>query len=773
MDHLPAPIDGHAPPVPFYAEQRTEYNPSDFHRIPIDYGYTDFEDLLDTGLSPQMGRSEMNQFLQSWLFFSLLARVLNTNIRVSDWHKEKDDTLTTQALGRVLNQWTDDWDNQHDDLQNDAFSADDYVQASMTLENARRFVGKHLVHRPYDHEDGQEGDAPDGAAGVHNQVDPIMVLSITSVAEVLQDRLWTRIPRRQKDRTAFWKQPEDEQRHWGYSKWCRKQMQDEGWCPFEIRRLEATMLRTNSIYYSCQIKRERSKLDHISADCTMWQCKARLTGICEELSALHMCGNRPSCQETHKIDESKLIEIIDRGEIPLLRYTYRGTLTCEGHSLADDDTSPRFLALSHSWTENTLHCGTDVRGGNNRKMLDCQLTKLRETYTKIFRLGDDEDGLFWIDVLCLPRDYRKKVAQLNQLHTIYKQAEAVLVWDRNLLGRLKSPKAKTIEMNVRVRTGEWALRLWTLPEAVLGRRLYISFQDGYLDIEKVIEAQNIARNDYNDPYHFLWRIGDPFSSSIRQLRDSKVQRVQRACEAVQFRLATKPEDETIVLGSILGLDISRLYDDKLDKETLAAARMKEFLDLLDETPGLGIPSGLVFLPRPRSTVNRNYNWAPRSWMTKQISTYALFRPAKETAYLLPKGLHVELSGVVLHTACPSRLGRTFWVPVSQNLVKWYKVKADMTDADWAGVSNQICGGGNSYILQNSAEPREKWELGLLVAHQGMLACGEVKWVKAHCRVWMRLESNTNVLKTLKKRFRENNDDMIYGERMKAQRWCIE
>ncbi|KAK8121848.1 het domain [Apiospora sp. TS-2023a] len=555
IDHLPTPIDGRTPVVPFFAETRSEhnwiYNPKDFHNIPGEYGFKDFENLLDSGLhssDQEMELPRMNQFLQSWLFFALLSRVLKRTVHVRDWYKEKDRTSTTDKLNRVLNEWKDEWDNQRDESQEAAFSADDYVQASMALENARRFVGKHLAHRQYDHDDGQEEYYPPGSAGdPQDQVNRLVVLSITSVAEVLQDRLWTRIPTRQMDRIMFWKQPEDEERHCGYSKWCRKQMEDEKWCPFEIRRLEATMLRTNSIYYSCQIKRDRPNLDHVSAGCTMWQCKAKHAGSHEQFTALHM------------IDDSTLIQIIDRGDIPLVRYTYQGKMTCKGYSLADDGNRPKFLALSHSWNESTLHCGNDARGGNNREMLDCQLSKLRKAYTKICNAGDDADGLFWVDVFCLLSDYKKKMAQLNQLHVIYSQAKAVQIWDRNLLGRPKGPQSKTVEMNVRVRTGEWALRLWTLPEAVLAKRLCVSFQDGLLDMDEVIEARELARKKQGDKFHLLWRTGHPFSSSIWHLRTSSDQKVQRACEAVQFRLATKPEDETIVLCSILKLDISRLF----------------------------------------------------------------------------------------------------------------------------------------------------------------------------------------------------------------------
>lgn len=65
-----------------------------------------------------------------------------------------------------------------------------------------------------------------------------------------------------------------------------------------------------------------------------------------------------------------------------------------------------------------------------------------------------------------------------------------------------------------------------------------------------------------------------------------------------------PNDQTIVLASVLGLDVTRFvsiytFAKNQKDESVATRRMVEFLNALDETPGLGIPSGLIFLPHPK------------------------------------------------------------------------------------------------------------------------------------------------------------------------------
>jgi hypothetical protein len=804
MNHLPNPIDGTSPTVPFYAQQRDGvYLPGDFFLIPQEkeYGYTDFENLLDTGLRPDMGIAEANQFLQSWLFFALLACVLGKPVHVEDFRGEND-VLNTSPLAGMLKDWAEAWKKavKDSDLQDAPGRKNQYVQASMALESSRRFVWKHLAHRPHDEEprvqvENESGgfdlhsDVTKPRAGLtkpHDEVDPTMTLSITSLGEILQEELAVRLPQRQKDRVEFWKRPEEAERNWGYSRWCRIQMQNNNWCPHEIRRVEAMQVRANQIYYACLMKSDKPEVDHAEAGCTVWQCKAGRKPTDEELSAKHFHDDEVPCQgQNVGVEEATLIEIIEQGLVPLVTWNKRGKLSCEGYNLEDEESVPIFGALSHSWAEKILHCGEDARQKNNRRMLPCQLSSLRDTFHRIFDLPHGENPLFWVDVLCLPRNYETKGKLLNKLNAIYSKARAVLVWDRNLLGRSKPCQEKYIEMNIRLRNGEWSWRLWTLPEAILGENLYVAFQDDcFVGMDEVVDARQSARADILHKYHFIWKAGHPFSSPIwhlrQQLRDGKLEfAVQRAWQALQFRMSSRQEDETIVLGSILGMDISKLLEIKAPAvKDVVTARMVETINALDATPGLGIPSGLVFLPRPKLNANRSrqtgtYGWAPESWMTMQISTYALFRPLKKTAYMMHKGLHVEFSGIILHCPKTPMAESTFWIPVSQCLHKWYKVKVDTGDWDWAELSRLLSGVQELCLVLNSHNPRERWELGLLVRKKGMLACGDVIWVQTVCRVWVRLETNTNNLKELKRQFREKSDQMIFGERVDNQRWCIE
>lgn len=69
--------------------------------------------------------------------------------------------------------------------------------------------------------------------------------------------------------------------------------------------------------------------------------------------------------------------------------------------------------------------------------------------------------------------------------------------------------------------------------------------------------------------------------------------------------------------------------------------------------------------------------------------------------------------------------------------------------------------------------RDRWEVGVLVHTKGLLTKGEVRWVRILCRVWIHLETNTNVIRKQGDLFREKGDAVLFGERLRSQKWWID
>ncbi|MCJ1372921.1 hypothetical protein MMC20_004147 [Loxospora ochrophaea] len=782
MNHLPFPIDhGGHDKVYFYAKQVT-YHPEDFFTLPREYGYDDLQDLLENGFKKTMKDRDANELLQSWLWLALLAQVLNIDIHWRDFHKN-DDTLISTKLNRLIAEWasrereTADGVDEHRHAQTSR-----YARASIALDIAQRFITKHCAHELMDRDScspAQErvpsgAGCPNVGCRVDQRLDTKLTLSLAILGETLQLER-PEIPAGLNDRLSFYYGPNIQEKNWGHSTYCREMFAKNDWCPFEIRRLESTLVGVTNAYFVSRMKPPKPKVDH--SDCNAWVCVAKRP----MQTALHMGSCDGSNCKTDKIDEAKLVEWINQGKTPLVTFKEATGMECSPHDLKKEK-GVTFVALSHSWEDGMVDSGRDARNKNDRCMHRCQLEKAQGTCNRLLKGNKNPDGskeiYLWIDVLCIPRQASVMGSAINQMRNIFLKAATVLVWDRNLIQTPKTGSA--IEMNMRIRMSSWAQRLWTLQEAVLANNLHVQFKDDTVSLKELEEARDEAKNDIDHRYHYVWKTGHPFSSAVWKLRQPKeVHQVPRAWEAVQFRSVAEPEDETIVLANVLKLNVKELeHNDPLkvkDPEEVASVRMVKFLHLLDKQPGLGIPSGIIFLPPPKLRVE-GYGWAPRTWLTKQAHAYPLIRPLRQAGSMMKQGFLVEFPGLILH--CPSipLEEKKFWIPVQQSLHKWYRVVADQGSngrdfKDFWG--NHVSRSNEPSIILTTHNPKERWEIGLLVQTKGLLTRGEVRWVRTLCRVWIRLETNTNIIRDLGNQFREKADAMIFGERLEMQKWCID
>ena len=781
MDHLPPPIDhgGHER-VQFYASQLIdEYEPQDFFTLPNKYGYHDFQELLEEGLTEPMEENRANEFLQSWLWFALLAQVIGSKVYRMHFHRS-DDTIGTKKLNSYISSWIDREKEAAEDSNGD-LQASRRVRASMALEVARRFISKHCAHDTLDRDDrsrlqsNSESECPYVGCNVDLRLDINLTLSIAILGETLQLARPSRPPSLN-DRVGFHHEPNTQDSHWGYSRYCRKSLQANNWCPFAVRRIESRRHGVAAIYLVCKMKPPKPDSNH--APCTIWGCVAQI----QPETALHMGGCGGKCK-TDKIDETKLVEWISQDKTPLVLWTEARGMECTAYDLKERGIT--FIALTHSWEDGLVDIGKDARNKNDHCMHSCQVERLQMTCNRLLKdgyLNGSKEIYLWIDVLCVPREASVRGRAINQMKIIYSRAAKVLVWDRNLMQTRKT--SSPIEMNTRIRMSKWAQRLWTLQEATLAEDIHIQFEDDTVSVKELEEGRDKAREDIDHPFHHVWGTGQPFSTAVWRLRQpDEKHRVQLAWEAVQFRVVTDPRDEAIILANVLKLDVTRLEQIGVTpKETtqeshgvVADNRMRIFLDMLDEHPDLGIPSGIIFLPPPKLPID-GYGWAPRTWLTKQARSSPLLRPLRQAGSIMKKGFLVEFPGLLLHCVQESLENETFWVPVQQGLHKWYKI---VTDRGSKGKDFKdfwetcVCTASEPSIILCTHTIRDRWEIGVLVHTKGLLTKGEVRWVQILCRVWIRLELNTNVIRKQGDLYRNKGDGVLFGERLKSQKWCID
>lgn len=826
MDHLPKPLDGAKIDVRAYAVRKV-YEPELFFSLPGNYKL-EFGKLVTKGYPEN--RKDLRQkkeFLQEWLFFALLAQCLDREILLEDFKWNNGGWLTTEKLGQFLKEWATTQQEATEPSYGSAKRMRRY-RARWALAEARRYVENHCSMESFEHSIDNCSRHRRRSRGnttiALEEMDDLedLYLSFAILGETLQ-----RTGVLSEDQEEPWYDIVFDDKTWGYSFRNFKTLLEHNPCRAEVRRLETTFSGVLATYCASTMKRrEHNKrpsdwIDH--AECTAARCISHHSS--KDLDSKHFsrfCTSsqaRP-CERVH-VEKGLLDNIISRNRVPLLTLV-KGKLHVEGYDLEKGDVI--FGALSHRWKDNILVSEEDSYTPGVKPAYICQLKALQSAFDEVVSKahgGSQHEHIpFWVDSLCTTETSADTMSwSISQTRHIYKKATTVLVWDRGLLESTKDEHEGDIALNMRIRASHWAQRMWTLLETVVSNDFAIAFDNGFVSLNQLKKARDRAKQDDGDKYHYVWRLGQPFSPAIEELRLSltspasprasppRYHRIACLWRAVQFRLVSDQKDETIILANVLNLDavhLLKITDGSADQ--VESERMSEFLDMLDSTPGLGIPPGIIFLPGPplrdaEVTDRKGYGWAPRSWLSKRPQHEA--NPLIENvfdSFIGKHGLFVTYPGVLLHCSGDSnKLLKEFSVPLDENLLQWYHVTMEPDDTTVSDPDEDVkSGAGNSPASQpqpGRSQPNidyvkpqlglilstnkfdkigEKEKLGLLVRLKGKLGRGKALWVSKIGRVWVRLETDRDAMDDCVKMMRDREHDVFVGEPLpEEQLWCVD
>jgi hypothetical protein len=811
MDHLPQQDTEHIH-VPFVAEPR-RYTPDDFFSLPKSVGCS-VTGLLQSGPG-QLPEDKAPGFLQSWLFFALLAQVLNEDVDSGQFlhHRHGSKEVNTEDLVTLFEQSPQIASKAKRRPSIISEGPDRYhrVRASLALDEARIFVLAWCSDNDHEQDLGCELDSPaefppqDGNS-LFRAKHPEICLSFGILGETLdrfraRHRPWPRL-RNEAEPYGSWQDRVTDQRSWGFSKLLRQRMMKMGWCPHEVRRISVTAGDLSSTYYISSFQPAKL-LDH--STCNAQKCQLDPWHAHDQHTS--QCPFRDNNSGCVIPDDEELIRIVAAGNIPLLKFDNKENLSLTKYVLeracSDSDDGlieptdqPRFVAISHAWSD-----GLGPSGGAG--ISRCQLIRLRDTLKKD---PDTKDLPFWIDSQCVPRQPEAKNKAIQMMGQVYSVAYTVLVLDSSL--RATSSFPETLEAIVRINTGIWSTRMWTLPEGVRARNLHFDFKDGLLSANDLRRRYDNAKQNPLHREHHVYKAGWLFSPYIFSMRNkiddlhstpkkrngaAKHEQVAHIWQAMQWRQASRVEDETLCLARLLDIDpLPLLRIEAANNAEIAEKRMLEFLDLLDQH--LGIPPGMIFLPGPKLQI-RGLAWAPSSWMCKCSRDLAgpLFVSEQRLSFLTRNGLHVQYPGIQLH---PGRkpLGPRFWIPTERNLTKWYRVEYikgldSESDDCWPAIWESACSGNElPAIIRSRFDQHDEPELALMVKGVGLrkeevyAASGvqsapgreDVRWARSLCRLRIQWETDHAVAAKLTEDFRYNIDLMTWGETLhEDQRWVVD
>lgn len=781
MDHLP-PYDEDKPiQVPFLAAKRI-YEVDDFYRLPKSFGIYDVSDLVKNG-PRAIQPSDRACFLQQWLFFALLAQVIDQEVHSETFFQSSfgNSILRTTELRRILGEAA----KVAQDARNTGEHQDTtkIVRARLALEESRNFVMTWLSD---ERSDTTRADTEEAQAAQEFRTSyPELCLSFAILGETL-DRYRTRhLPSATPDDDPIlqnWTEVLSSQRAWGHNHLLKAKMENNGWCPHEIQRLRMTTADISSMYYISSFKPVGEE-EHLA--CSQDICKnntgvaqARHTEDCPH-SGINQAGILP--------DPVRLADIVRSDKIPLLHYSMSEELVLSEY---EDGSSLPYVAISHAWNDGLI--SMDGTG-----LPRCQLLRIRDVLGKDPKM---KDLPFWIDSLCIPENTKLKNRAIQRMNMVYQQAYTVLVLDLNL--QSTSCQAEDLVATVRITTGNWLKRMWTLPEGIEAKSLHFDCGrgGGLLSIKDLQRRYEAAKSDPMHPEHHVYKAGWLFNPYMFSMRESSTidkfnpakgraqnQRVAHIYQSLQYSRTSRPEDETLCLARLLELDALPLLliNNNTRDVDVASERMATLLAMMDEQ--VGIPPSLIFTPCPKLDI-KGLGWAPKTWMMMQSKRFSdpLFVRDQKLSFLTRQGLLVQYPGFRL---LPGRtpVANVFWIPVDQNLSHWYRVEyipCEPHRRTWEEVWAIASSKDALYpaIIRSQFEESREQEIALLVQvkskrdEQGpgeYYSRSEILWVRSIARVWVQLETNHNTAAKLTADFQENVNEMFSQTIGPRQRWVVD
>ena len=664
MEHVPEVADPVFPPikVPCLSQEPYENRVGVFESYPYQRGWD--INLLKRGRFTQHPFEATGAFLQDWLFFGLLHEVLGddgTKEKFSRWDIQSEQRIVT-TKNLVSSLTTRFWQIK----RNSARSRDAETKANVDLERLERALSVlsllcnvakacERVNTPL-----SRSQWP---------LSPEVDLSIRALGQLLATGVHAASP-------LLRDSPAPTMRFPG-GIFTSSRMREAGWCPSDIA-MVSDYMSASSLYYASSLRRSQLHSDH--SNCGRQLCLANQVDTATYQTA--HCDDGCTCAHVH-VPVSELIPIIAEKGIPLISIT----IASSGDPVLETsryNKGQHYIALSHVWSDGM---------GNLRQnsLPRCQIMRLKALVDELsWSKGRTWDNLnkaqlgkfwrrlrgrtipFWLDTLCIPvgsehKEYRRLAISL--MYNTYVFAQDVLILDSELQ---KTPiPATSTETFLRVSVSGWMRRLWTLQESVLGRRLQVKFQDGFVDLVSEYDSQadqswnnglgfeNYAGSPYSDSHSFYWKdrslrflvvekrerkftgVVIKYTPLVRL--DPAKEKMEKECFAIleafvssNYRSSLRKADEHLCLSGLLGWDATCL--DGVPTEQ----RMKMLL-----SKRAVLPQGLLFIAGPRM-LDKGWRWALQNFGnngSEQLPAHLARRDATP-AKLCAKGLVVQYPGFI-------------------------------------------------------------------------------------------------------------------------------
>ena len=768
----------------------------DFFQLPGRLGWS-FQENGDRSLDS--GNNGIDHVVQRWLYFEVLAQVFGHLPDYSWEHfvkRDRSDTdyINTTALPRYLESWLD---SEKKSEANERKSR--LIRIQQVLDRARFYVSQHCA-------------VPSRKDKATWEISDLLALSLMILGETLT-RALSLIQRKLGFRIEGWCSHDVRSQGWGYSKLILQKLDDDDWCAKAIHMLQA-LLRGNSIglVYLFTLRSSSSRgADHEQCTATVCQemdmrkgkkkpeeaqyhyCQRTGSDFCSEPEyAGGQIQKPPDCttdKDAHRsVDGRRLAEIINKGNIPLLRYrrANRDLQVVEMNQSFDKS----YAIFSHVWTD-----GFGRNNGMSLCVLDMLSKMLEKAAVQRSRNKSAVPELFWIDTLAIPVDEEfgtERRKAIKQMHDIYTYAKYTIVLDLSLMKTTVGPGYSSPAMKITM--CRWMTRLWTLQEAVLSKNLFFCFSDRIFPMAQLEDMFPEEDSDLQSCIPSLARI---YHAGILGEIRPKIHEEFRKKEgwtapadflalvwkATQWRSTAHPIHETLSLATLLNQDTDFFANpagategtDEYQQE--CDNRMVGLLSRFAAMSPCPIPPGMIFLPGPRLS-KKAFGWAPKSWLSSHEidSPDPLSLPDQgNTRLILTQGLEVQYPGFLLHDLGFDRkklgMREEIYFPTDSTLLEWYRVRPAHDTPRFP--KDQTFARHDLAIIVSRMPVIDLKETALFVAVKEVF--GGIRYVEILNRVWISREENPEMMQNWSDKHREGHHEaMSAGERLHpTTKWCVD
>ena len=501
-----------------------------FHRFPQSWGWRlDDEFKLDILTGEGMGNfAKFDVLLQAWLYFGLIFTVVQADDKPILQYDElvSNGYLSTKKLKAAVENWVD-WE-----VRNPEGRWIRLIQAGYVLEKARHVVRQNCSSK-LEIVPGMEGDANEDdtraeeTARKELSVEPNGYSTRAGWARYLTDEgalalmlvgecLWaakSRIIQQCGGLLTGWHTDDDA--GWGPPRYILSRMITAGWCPravFLLRgqlRSSATLLLQAWSTYNKGLDRMVQRHN----DCDRDTCKARTmdeegnyTNLC---LPKHLNRHEPGQEVCDMVgpDMDEILEVLGSmdyssgggSDIPLIRFDCpdNGPIQFAVESLRRHNPQP-FATISHVWSD----------GWGNEKINKLRTCQLRFIQRQLRRASGGKDIPFWMDTLIVPaREFKdgeemdedwgkKKTKAITQIHELFAKSSFTVILDNGLCSMSAGEQEKPADTAMKILASGWMRRLWTLHEAFLSKKRYVTFletadkRNNLTNLETLLEQLN-------------------------------------------------------------------------------------------------------------------------------------------------------------------------------------------------------------------------------------------------------------------------------------------